>query len=189
MEPLMRHCCDSWKPIYGVNLWASTGTNYGRYVRRIPPHMMVFFFLLEDVEDWAFDASLLRPWEAHVWGQLLVASQRMGGMSGVFPHTLLRLAPSYHQHQFRICPLLRDFEGHHFRSNSSAVCVVIAGKQRVDIQEGETHRRGWWRRQHSWVLPSDWLPNKWSPQGARRPSLTVRFSDHQWLEVNRRGVS
>ena len=88
--------------------------------------MIVFFFLLEDVEDWAFDASLLRPWEAHVWGQLLVASQRMGGMSGVFPHTLLRLAPSYHQHQFRICPLLRDFEGHHFRSNSSAVCVVIA---------------------------------------------------------------
>ena len=81
---------------------------------------------MEDVEDWAFDASLLRPWEAHVWGQLLVASQRMGGMSGVFPHTLLRLAPSYHQHQFRICPLLRDFEGHHLRSNSSAVCVVIA---------------------------------------------------------------
>ena len=49
--------------------------------------MIVFFFLLEDVEDWAFDASLLRPWEAHVWGQLLVAGQRMGGMSGVFPHT------------------------------------------------------------------------------------------------------
>ena len=95
--------------------------------------MIVFFFLLEDVEDWAFDASLLRPWEAHVWGQLLVASQRMGGMSGVFPHTLLHLAPSY-QHQFRICPLLRDFEGHHFRSNSSAVCVVIARQQRVDIQ-------------------------------------------------------
>ena len=95
-----------------------------------------FHFFLEDIEDWAFDASLLRPWEAHVWGQLLVASQRMGGMSGVFPHTLLHLAPSY-QHQFRICPLLRDFEGHHFRSNSSAVCVVIARKQRVDIQEEE----------------------------------------------------
>ena len=39
---------------------------------------------------------------------------------------VLRFAPSYHQHQFRICPLLRDFEGHHLRSNSSTVCVVIA---------------------------------------------------------------
>ena len=97
--------------------------------------MIVFFFLLGDVEDWAFDASLLRPWEAHVWGQLLVASQRMGGMSGVFPHTLLRLAPSY-QHQFRICPLLRDFVGHHFIQLLRSLCC----DSKVDIQEEERGR-------------------------------------------------